>query len=126
MGRVRPQGFAHKGKCQRSVHPDMAAEVEGSLYRRGGNAQETEGFLDEKDVEGFLDDDEDEDEDNEDAEDEEVSGLPLIDDSDLDFMPNIDGEFAPTVREPWRSERELKRVKGRAKKGGRKTTRRKR
>lgn len=91
--------------------------------------QETEGFLDEKDVEGFLDDEEIEEDDDEDDDDEdEVSDarLPLIHDSDLDFMPNVDGEFAPTVREPWRSERELKRVKGRAKKGGRKTTRRKR
>lgn len=93
------------------------------------NAQEIEGFLDEKDVEGFLEDDEElgdeEDDEDEDAEAGEA-GLPLIHDSDLDFMPNVDGEFAPTVREPWRSERELKRVKGRAKKGGRKTTRRKR
>ena len=87
--------------------------------------QETEGFLDEKDVEGFLDDDESEDDDD-DAKVDKLSGMPLIDDSDLDFMPNVDGEYAPTVREPWRSERELKRVKGRAKKGGRKTTRRKR
>lgn len=29
--------------------------------------------------------------------------LPLTDDSMLDFMPDVDGEFAPTVREPWRS-----------------------
>ena len=81
--------------------------------------------MDEKDVEGLLEGDDMGDDEEEDSEDEDA-GLPLIDDSMLDFMPNIDGEFAPTVREPWRSERELKRVKGRAKKGGRKTTRRKR
>lgn len=82
--------------------------------------QDTEGFLDE-------DESEDEEEDEEDSDDDSMeAGLPLIDDSMLDFMPNIDGHFAPTVREPWRSDRELKRVKGRAKKGGRKTTRRRR
>ncbi|CAL5227613.1 g10616 [Coccomyxa viridis] len=108
---------------------DAAAEVEGGEADLEDFEEETEGFLDEKDVEGFLDDEEIEEDDGEDDDDEdEVSDarLPLIHDSDLDFMPNVDGEFAPTVREPWRSERELKRVKGRAKKGGRKTTRRKR
>ena len=77
--------------------------------------QDTEGFL--------VDDDEVEDEDDEEDED---GPAPLIDDSMLDFMPNENGDFAPTVREPWRSDRELKRVKGRANKGGRKMTRRQR
>ena len=76
-----------------------------------------------QDGEGFLADEEnDEDED----EDDEEGPAPLIDDSMLDFMPNENGGFAPTVREPWRSDRELKRVKGRANKGGRKMTRRQR
>ena len=92
-----------------------------------GALQDTEGFLDEDvGTEGFLDEDGSDDEEvDSDAEDDDV-GLPLIDDSMLDFMPNEDGGFAPTVREPWRSERELKRVKGRAQKGGRKTTKRRR
>ena len=81
-----------------------------------GNLQEIEGFLD----------DDDNIEDSDDEEDDEDGPAPLIDDSMLDFMPNEDGGFAPTVREPWRSDRELKRVKGRAKKGGRKMTRRQR
>lgn len=70
-------------------------------------------------------DKEEEDGDEDDDEDEDV-GKALLPDRDLDFMPDIDGAFAPTVREPWRSERELKRVKGRSKKGGRKTTSRRR
>ena len=79
-----------------------------------------------QDSEGFLDDVDDDDDEEEDEEDDEEGPAPLIDDSMLDFMPNEDGGFAPTVREPWRSDRELKRVKGRAKKGGRKMTRRQR
>ena len=79
------------------------------------------------------DEDEDEDEEDEDDSDDEVDEESLrawgIDPEDplaLAHMPSIEGEFAPTVREPWRPERELKRVRGRAKKTGRKTTRRKR
>ena len=80
-----------------------------------------------QEIEGFLDDDDNDVEDSDDEEEEDEDGpAPLIDDSMLDFMPNEDGGFAPTVREPWRSDRELKRVKGRAKKGGRKMTRRQR
>lgn len=82
--------------------------------------QEEEGFLD------ALDEDEDAASDDEGGEGDEEEGLPLIPDRELDFMPDIDGSFAPTVREPWRSERELKRVKGRSKKGGRKTSSRRR
>lgn len=95
--------------------------------QRFGALQDLKGFLDEDvGTEGLLDEDgSDDEEEDSDAEDNHV-GLPLIDDSMLDFMPNEDGGFAPTVREPWRSERELKRVKGRAQKGGRKTTKRRR
>ena len=67
----------------------------------------------------------------EDDEDDEVDGDSLrawgINPDDplaLDFMPSTEGSFAPTVREPWRSARELKRVKGRATKKGRKSSRR--
>lgn len=48
----------------------------------------------------------------------------MIPDRELDFMPDTDGAFVPTVREPWQSKKELKHVKGRSKKGprGRKTS----
>jgi hypothetical protein len=89
--------------------------------------QDEEGFLDVLDEgeEGAAEDKGDEEGDDED-DDEEEEGIALIPDKELDFMPDIDGAFAPTVREPWRSERELKRVKGRSKKGGRKTSSRRR
>ena len=89
--------------------------------------QDQEGFLDvlDEDGEGAAEDKEDEEGGDED-DDEEEEGIALIPDRELDFMPDIDGAFAPTVREPWRSERELKRVKGRSKKGGRKTSSRRR
>lgn len=73
-----------------------------------------------------LDESEDVAEEGEDGDGDEEEGSALLPDRELDFMPDIDGAFAPTVREPWRSERELKRVKGRSKKGGRKTTSRRR
>ena len=79
----------------------VASGADVSITEHFRGVQDAEGFLDEKDIEGFLDDDDMEDEDDEDSEDED-GALPLIDDSMLDFMPNIDGEFAPTVREPWR------------------------
>ncbi|CAL8462211.1 g1742 [Coccomyxa elongata] len=82
--------------------------------------EEDEGFLD------ALDESEDVAEEGEDGDEDEDEGIALLPDRELDFMPDIDGAFAPTVREPWRSERELKRVKGRSKKGGRKTTSRRR
>lgn len=87
-----------------------------------GTLQEEDGFLDmlSSEAEEEQDVDEDGELDEEDAE------ATLVPDRALDFMPDIDGTFAPTVREPWRSSRELKRVKGRSKKGGRKTSSRRR
>ena len=96
-------------------------------FAEGWSSWSLSVFANLQEIEGFLDDDDDDDvEDSNDEEDDEEGPAPLIDDSMLDFMPNEDGGFAPTVREPWRSDRELKRVKGRAKKGGRKMTRRQR
>jgi hypothetical protein len=67
-----------------------------------------------QDEEGFLDD----------LDDESSGALGMEElfsnDRVLDFIPSVEGTFAPTVREPWRSERELKRVRGRSNKGGRK------
>jgi hypothetical protein len=57
-----------------------------------------------QEIEGFLDDDELSDEDDGGSEDEDAGDVvPLSDDSMLDFMPDVDGRYAPTVREPWRS-----------------------
>lgn len=98
---------------------DNDMEIEDDL-------EEDEGFLEALDEKEDVAEEEDGDEDDEDGDDEDEEGIALLPDRELDFMPDIDGAFAPTVREPWRSERELKRVKGRSKKGGRKTTSRRR
>ena len=89
--------------------------------KEGDGAEENEG-----DDEQEEDDDEDDEDDEVDVESLRAWGIDPDDPLALAHMPNIEGEFAPTVREPWRPERELKRVRGRAKKTGRKTTRRKR
>lgn len=85
----------------------------------------------EEEDEDDSEEDDSEEEEEDDDEDDEVDGDSLrawgINPDDplaLDFMPSTEGKFAPTVREPWRSARELKRIKGRANKKGRKSTRR--
>ena len=117
---------------------DMDEEEEeepGSRGRSTPAAEKSENEGDaaaEDEEEDHDEEEEDDDEDDDDLDDEvDVESLRAwgIDPEDplaLAHMPNIEGEFAPTVREPWRPERELKRVRGRAKKTGRKTTRRKR
>lgn len=105
------------------MHP---AHHDSCLFRRC--LQDEDGFL-----EGLTDrlgvgdeDEENKDDEDEEDEDDEEEVLPAQDLAFLDFMPSVEGTFAPTVREPWRSERELKRVRGRSSKGGRKKSSRKR
>ena len=117
-------GFLEDLDQEEEETPGDRAATHGPAVEKNQDDDQDE---DDEDVE---EDDEDEDEDDSDDEVDVESlrawGIDPEDPLALAHMPSIEGEFAPTVREPWRPERELKRVRGRAKKTGRKTTRRKR
>jgi hypothetical protein len=106
----------------RSSQPGVLPEV-AVAERRAADGDEDESEEDE-DEDDSEDEEEDDEDDEVDADSLRAWGINPEDPLALDYLPSTEGKFAPTVREPWRSERELKRVKGRATKRGRKTSKR--